>query len=157
MSKIYGFVVLWLFVSRNGIKMHFFGVVGFKSSTLTVYCFSSLFIHQQQTTYSNLCVLCWLIHLSGFQGPKYISPSFWPRVTNHDVKSKISKKNNFLGHCSFTQLLHDVEKLRRKPKIFMKVIRRFWDVHHVGWIFFKNPPEAAQVATLVKFFNVENT
>ena len=39
-----------------------------------------------------LWVLCWLIYPSWFQGPKYIAPSFWPRVTNHDVKSKISKK-----------------------------------------------------------------
>ena len=53
--------------------------------------FSSRFIHQQRKN-SNLCVLCWLIHLSWFQGPKYIPPSFWPLVTNHDVKSKISKK-----------------------------------------------------------------
>ena len=52
----------------------------------------SWFIPQQRKTYSNLCVLCWLIHLSWFQGPKYIPPSFRPRVTNHDVKSKISKK-----------------------------------------------------------------
>ena len=83
MSKFYGLIVRWLFVSRNGIKMHFLGVVGFKSSTLTVYYVSSWFIHQKRKTYSNLCVLCWLIHLSSFQGPKYIPPSFWPLVTNH--------------------------------------------------------------------------
>ena len=67
------------------------------------------------------------------------------------------QKSDFLGHCSFTQLFHDVEKLRRKPKIFVKVIQRFWYVQHVGLIFLKNPPEAAKVATLVKFFNVEKT
>ena len=67
------------------------------------------------------------------------------------------QKSDFLGHCSFTQLFHDVEKLRRKPKIFVKVIQRFWYVQHVGLIFFLNPPEAAKVATLVKFFNVEKT
>jgi hypothetical protein len=38
---LYGLVVRWLFVSRNGIKVQFLGVVGFKSSTLTVYCLSS--------------------------------------------------------------------------------------------------------------------
>ena len=64
------------------------------------------------------------------------------------------QKSDFLGHCSFTQLFRDVEKLRRKPKIFMNVIQRFWYVQHVGLIFFKNPPEAVKVATLVKFFNV---
>ena len=112
MSKLYGLVVRWLFVSRNGIKVQFLGVVGFKSSTLTVYCLSSWFVCQQRKTYSNLCVLCWLSHLSWFWGPKFISPFFWPWVTNH------------------------VEKLRRKPKIFVKVIRRFWYVQHVGLIFF---------------------
>ena len=90
--KLYSLVVRWLFVSRNDIKMQFFGVVGFKSSTLTVSCLSSLFVHQKRKTYSNFCVPCWLSHISGFQGPKNILPFFWPRVTNHDAKSKISEK-----------------------------------------------------------------
>ena len=63
------------------------------------------------------------------------------------------QKSDFLGHCSFTQLFHDAEKLRRKPKTFVKVIQRFWYVQDVGLIFFY-PPEAAKVATSVKFFNV---
>ena len=54
--------------------------------------------------------------------------------TNHDVQSKISK-SDFLGHCSFTPIFHDVEKLRRKPKIFVKVIQRFWYVQYVGLMF----------------------
>ena len=33
-------VVRGLFVPRNGIKMQFLGVVGFKSSTMTAYCLS---------------------------------------------------------------------------------------------------------------------
>ena len=52
-------------------------------------------------------------------------------------------KSDFLGRCYFTQLDHDVEKWRRKPKIFVKVIHRFWYVLHVGLMFLKNPPEAA--------------
>ena len=47
------------------------------------------------------------------------------------------QKSDFFGHCSFTQLFHDVEKLRRKPKIFVKVIQRFWCVQHVGLMFLK--------------------
>ena len=65
------------------------------------------------------------------------------------------QKSDFFGHCSFTKLFHDVEKLRRKPKIFVKVIQRFWYVQDVGLIFFLNPPEAAKVASSVKFFNIE--
>ena len=67
------------------------------------------------------------------------------------------QKSYFLGHCSFKQFFHDVEKLRRKSKIFVKVIQRFWYVQHMGLIFEKNPPEAAKVATLAKFFNVQKT
>ena len=159
MSKLYGLVVRWLFVSRNGIKMQFLYVVGFKSSMMTVFCLSSWFVHQQRKTYSNLCVLCWLSHLSCFQGPKYIPPSFWPWVTNHGVKSKLKKKkkkNYFLGCCYFTQLAHDVEMLRKKPKIFVTVIQRFWYAQHVGFIFFLSTRNS-QVATLVKNFNVEKT
>ena len=99
MSKMFSLVSRWLFVSRNGIKMQFLGVFGFKSSTLTVYCWSSWFVHQQRKTCSNLCVLCWLSHLSWLQGPKDIPPSFWPQ------------KSYFLGHCSFTQLFHDLSLL----------------------------------------------
>ena len=55
------------------------------------------------------------------------------------------QKSDFLGHCLFTQLFYDVEKLRRKPKIFVKVIQRFWYVQQ----------EAVKVATLVKFYNVK--
>ena len=71
--------------------------------------------------------------------------------------SQKCKKSDFLGHCSFTQLFHDVEKLRRKPKIFVKVIQRFWYVQHVGLIYFLNPPEAVKVATSVKLVNVGKT
>ena len=46
-------------------------------------------------------------------------------------------KSDFLGHCSFTQLFHDAEKLRRKPKIFVKVIQSFWYVQHIRLIFKK--------------------
>ena len=67
------------------------------------------------------------------------------------------QKSDLLGHCSFTQIVHDVEKLRRKHKIFTKVIQRFWYVQHAGLMYKKNPPEAAKVATSVKFFNVEKT
>ena len=116
--------------------MQFLCVVDFKSSILAAYCLSSWFVHQQRKTYSNLCVLCRLSHLSWFQGPKYIPPSFWPRVTNHDVKSKISKKW-FLRSSLFYTFFHDVEMLRRKPKIFVKVIQRFWYAQYVGLIFEK--------------------
>ena len=45
--------------------------------------------------------------------------------------SQKCQKSDFLGHCSFTQLFHDVEKLRRKPKKILKVIQRFCCVQHV--------------------------
>ena len=42
------------------------------------------------------------------------------------------QKSDFFAHCSFTQLFHNVQKLSRKLKIFVKVIQRFWYVQHVG-------------------------
>ena len=77
-------------------KMQFLGVVGFKSSTLTVFCISTWRVHQKLKTYLTLCVLYGLSHLSLFRGFKYISPPFLPRVTNHYVKSNILKKVIFL-------------------------------------------------------------
>ena len=50
--------------------------------------------------------------------------------------SQKCQKSDFLGHYSFTQLFHDVQKLRSKPKIFVKVLQRFWYAQHVGFIFF---------------------
>ena len=58
------------------------------------------------------------------------------------------KKNYVLYRCSFTQLSHDVEKLRRWYKDFGMPLKTTK---------LKNPLKAAQVATLVKFFNVERT
>ena len=55
------------------------------------------------------------------------------------------QKSDFLGHCSFTQLFHYVEKLRRKPKIFVKVVQRFWYVSHVGLIFLNNYYEQSKL------------
>ena len=110
MSKLYSLVIRLLFVSRNDIKMQFFVVVGFKSSTLTVYCLGSWFIYQQRKTYLNLCVLCWLSHLLWIHGPKDISPSFWPWVTNHDVKSKMWFLRSLLFYTNFSWCLKVEEK-----------------------------------------------
>ena len=52
----------------------------------------------------------------------------------HEVQNV--EKSDFLGPCSFIQLFNNVEKLRRKPKIFVKIIQIFWYVQHVGVIFF---------------------
>ena len=86
--------------SETAKRMQFLGAVDFKSSTLTVLCLSSLFVHQKRKTYSNLAVPCWLSHLSWFQGPKYIPPFIWSRVSNHDIKSEMSK-NWFLRSLLF--------------------------------------------------------
>ena len=134
MSKLYGLVIRWLFVSINGILMQFVCVVGFKSSTLTGYCKSSWFIHQQRKKYSSLCVLCWHNYLSWFQGSKYkrgwnihIHPLFGLESQILTLSQKFPK-SDFLGHCSFTQPFQDVEKLSKKSKIFVKFIQRFWYV-----------------------------
>ena len=92
MSKLYGLVVRWLFVSTKGITIQILGVVGFKNSTLTVYCLSSWFVNQKLKTYTALFVLCRPSHLSWFQELKYMPPSVWLQVTNHDMKSKNFKK-----------------------------------------------------------------
>ena len=133
MSKLYGLVVRWLFVSTNGIKMQYLGVFSFKSSTLTVYCLNSWFVHQKPKTYSNVCVLCWISNLSWFLGPKYIQPSFWPRVTNHNVKSKMSK-SDFLGRCYFTQLFYDIKKLRWQNLNF-SILKTITITFFFGWEF----------------------
>ena len=59
MSKLDGLVVRWLFVSTNGIKMQFLGVVGFKSSTLTVYCLCSWFFHQKLKNFFKVMCPFW--------------------------------------------------------------------------------------------------
>ena len=156
MSKLYGLVDRWLFVSRNGMKVEFLGVVGFKSSIFTVYCLISWFVHQQPKTYSNLCVLCWLSHLSWFQGRKDIPPSFWPWVTNHDVKSKISKKW-FLRSLLFYTTFSLCWKVEEQTLNICEGHTKILVCITCGLNVLKNPPEAAKVATSVKFLNVEKT
>ena len=147
---------MWLFVSINGIKIQFFGVVGFKSSTLTVYCLSSWFVHHQQKTYSPLCVLCWLSHISWFQWPKDIPPSFWLRVTNHDVTSKNLKKL-FLRSSLFYTTFSWCWKVEEKTKNICEGHTKILVYTTCGLNVFKNPPESPKVATSVNFFNVEKT
>ena len=80
-----------------------------------------LYGHQKLKIYSTLCVLSGLSHLSWFQGLKYISPSFFPyKLPNHTVVNFFEKNIHLV-----TALFHDVKKLRRKPKIDVKVIQRF--------------------------------
>ena len=106
------------------------------SGNLIVYCLSSWFVHQKlKKDNSILWALCLYSHVSWFQGPKYIPHSFWPQVTYDQDKKKMktNKKNYLLGHGSFTQLFHDIKKLR---------------------IFFFNSPDAAKGAASLKFSNV---
>ena len=125
MSNLYGLVVRWLFVSRNGIKMQFLGVVGFKSSTLTVYCLRSWFVYQKRKTCSMYMSFVDSVIYHDFQDLSIFHPLFGFKPQIMTLSQKCQKKNDFLGHCCFTQLFHEVEKLRRKPKIFVKVMQRF--------------------------------
>ena len=156
MSKLDGLVVRWLFVSTNGIKMQIFGLFGFKSSTLTVYCLSSWFVHQELKTYAASFVLCELGHLAWFQELKYIPPSFWPWVTNHDVKSKKLKKyflRSLLFYTTFSWCWKIKEKTKNIREGHTKIL-----VCTTYRVNFRNiSPEAAKVSTLTKFFYVEKT
>ena len=128
-SKFYGLVIRWQFVSRNGIKMPFLGVVDFKSSTLTA---NSVLngLSKPKNIFNFACPL-WT------KSSIMISPSFWPKVTSHGVKSNVLKRIFAEVINSLTQFCHHVEKLWRRPKIFMKAIQRFWCVQSVGQLFQK--------------------
>ena len=151
MSKFNGLVVTWLFVSRIGIKMQFLSVVGFKSSTLTVYCLSSWFIHKQPKTYSNCVSFVDSAIYHDFRDLSIFHPLFGLESQIITLSQNLKKKF-FLGHCSFTQLFHDVENLRRKHKIFVKVIQRFWYVQHVGLIFTKIVSQNLDEGNMPRFF-----
>ena len=122
--------VRWLFFSRNGIKMQFLGAVGFRSSALTVYCLSSWFVYQKQKYFFLICVS--FVESVIYHDFKDLS-TFYPLLCLKSQIMMLSQK--CLGHCTFSQLFHDVEKLRRKPKKIVKVMQRFWYVQHVGFIF----------------------
>ena len=102
----------------------------------TVYCLSSWFVHQQQKTYSNFGSFVESVIYHDFSDQRIFHRLFGLKSKIMTLSRKFQKRD-FLGHCSFTQLFHDVKKLRRKPKIFVKVIQRFWYVQHVGLIFLK--------------------
>ena len=135
MAKLYGLFVRWLFVSGNGIKIQFLGVVGSKSSTLTVYCLRSWFVYQIRNTYLNLCVLVDSVIYHYFRDLSTFHPHLCLKSQIMTLSQKC-QKSDFSGHCSFTQLVHDVEKLRRKPKTNPEVIQRFLYVQHEGLLFF---------------------
>ena len=68
-----------------------------------------------------------------FRDSNIFHPPFAPESQIMTL-SNLFGQCDFLGHCSFTQLVNHVIKFRRKPKIFVKVIQRFWCVQHVGTI-----------------------
>ena len=156
MSKLDGLVVRWLFVSTNDIKMQILGLVGFKSSTLTVYCLRSWFVHQELKTYSALFVLSGLGHLAWFQGLKFILPSFRLWVPNHYVKSRKLKKwilRLLVFYTTFLCCWKIEEKTKKSCEVYTKIL--ICTTYRVN--IWKIPPEAAKVSTLIKFFNVEKT
>ena len=53
------------------------------------------------------------------------------------------QKNYFFGHCSFIQLVHDVEKLKRKPKIFVMVDKDF-GMYNMWAKYFKKSTRSSQ-------------
>ena len=58
------------------------------------------------------------------------------------------KKEDFLGHCSFTQLFHDAEKLTRKQKNICDCHTNILVGTTCRLNIFKKLPEPAKVATL---------
>ena len=135
--------------------MQFFGVVGFGSSALTVFTLApDLFTNNWK--HIQACVsFVDLVIYHDFRDLNKFHPLFGLESKIITLRQKF-QENVFIGHCSFTQLVHDVKKLRRKPQIFVKVIQKFWYVQHVCIIFYKNPQEAVKVANFVKFFIVKN-
>ena len=148
-----GLVVRWLFVSIHSIKKQILGLVGLKSSNMTDYCLSSWFVHQKLNTYSTLFVLCRFSHLSWFQGLKYIPPSFWPQVTNHDVKSN-SLKKWFLRSLVFYTTFSWCWKIEEITKNICRGHTKILVCTTYRVIIWKILSEATNVSTLVKFFSV---
>ena len=56
----------------------------------------------------------------------------------------------------YSNFLMIVKNDKRKYKIFLKVIQNFY-MNNIQTLHKNNPPEAAKVAPLVKFFNVGKT
>ena len=151
MSKLDGLVVRRLFVSTNRM-----GLVSFKSLILTDYCLRSWFVYQKLNILSALSVFCGLSHLSWFQWLKYIPPSFWPQITNHDVKTKNFKKvffRSLLFHTTFSWC----GKIEEKTKNICEVHTNFLVCTTYMVISWKIPLEAAKVSTVVKFFSAGKT
>ena len=53
----------------------------------------------------------------------------YPQGTNHEVESKIQNRN-FLDHCSFIQLFHDVQKLKKNLKYVQRSYEEF-DMYNI--------------------------
>ena len=101
----------------------YFGFSRFQKFNFDCLLFKILICSSRTEKYSASFVLFGLIQLALFKGLIYIhiTLSFWPPMKNYEVKN----------NSSFTHLFHDAKKLRRKPKTFMKVKQRFWNVQHM--------------------------
>ena len=129
MSQLYGLVVIWLFVSRNGIRMQYLDVVGFKSSTLTVYCAPDLFTNNGK--HIHICV------------------SFVDSVIYHDFRDL----NIFHPLFGFeSQIMTLSQKIQKKwfyrSLLFYTTFSwcwRFWYVCTCGLYILKQSPGAVKV------------
>ena len=89
-------------------------------------------------------------------GSNIFHPVFWPKVKYQDVKSNKLEKIIYLVidllHNLFMMLKNEGENLKYsllQTHIFICITYRLDSKN--------NPPEAARVATSIKFFNVEKT
>ena len=95
-------------MSRNGINMQCFGVVGFKSSTLTVYLkVPDLFTNNGKHIHICVSFVDSVIY-HDFRDLNIFHPLFGLKPQIMTLSQKCHK-SDFLGHCSFTQLFQDVE------------------------------------------------
>ena len=143
MSKLYGLAVRGLFVVQN-VKNAIFGCSQFQK--LIFWLFTPYALDLFTKNWNHIQIL--------FLGLKYIPPSFWPWLTNHDMKSKNFKKW-FLRSLLFYTIFSWCRKIEEKTKNICEGYTKIWVCTTYRVNIWKISPEAAKVSTLVKFFNVE--
>ena len=133
MSKFYSFVIRWLFLSINGIKIQFLGVVGFNSSTLSVCC-----------SLKTVSIINFVCPLWTWSAIRICATQIYSPVV--DLMAQIMKFYSTFSWCW---------KIKEKPKIFAKVMWRFWYVQHISLTLNKIHQKKPKWQPLVKLFNVK--
>ena len=118
-------------------KNSIFGCSPFQKFNFVCLLLTSMIFPPKTVSIFNFVWPLWTWSFIRIWGTQIYFPMFWPKVTNHKVKSKFLKKW-FLRSLRSYPIFHDVEKLRKTLKYSQRSYVALWDPESTQFQFYLN-------------------